>query len=94
MKPTSFIINTARGSIINETDLIKALQNKTIAGAALDVQEQEPFDVKNPLFSMKNVILTPHIGCKCVETRQRLVELLGNNIKAFIEKNPINTVNS
>ncbi|MEY7998880.1 NAD(P)-dependent oxidoreductase [Clostridium sp. Mt-5] len=94
MKSSSFIINTARGPIINEKDLIEALHNKTIAGAALDVQEHEPFDLNNPLFSMRNVILTPHIGCKCIETRQRLVELLGNNIKAFINKNPINSVNS
>ncbi|KAA8678119.1 NAD(P)-dependent oxidoreductase [Clostridium sp. MT-14] len=94
MKSTSFIINTARGAIINEKDLIEALQMGIIAGAALDVQEKEPFDVSNPLFSMKNVILTPHIGCKCIETRQRLVELLGNNIKAFINNSPINSVNS
>jgi glycerate dehydrogenase len=94
IKSTSFIINTARGAIIDEKDLIEALQNGTIAGAALDVQEKGPFDIDNPLFSMKNVILTPHIGCKCIEARQRLVDLLGNNIEAFINKSPINLVNS
>ncbi|WP_446897282.1 NAD(P)-dependent oxidoreductase [Clostridium sp. LBM24168] len=93
MKPSAFIINTARGPIINEPDLIEALQNGQIAGAALDVQEVEPLDTKSPLFSMKNVILTPHIGCKCIESRQRLIELLTDNIESFINGNPVNVVN-
>lgn len=92
MKSSAFIINTARGAIIKESDLIEALNNNIIAGAALDVQEKEPLDTKSPLFSMENVILTPHIGCKCIESRQRLIELLGKNIKSFIDKNPINVV--
>jgi glycerate dehydrogenase len=62
MKPSAFIINTSRGAIIKETDLIEALENKKIAGAALDVQDPEPPELNNPLFNMKNVILTPHIG--------------------------------
>lgn len=92
MKPTAFIINTSRGSIIKETDLIEALQNKTIAGAALDVQEQEPPALDNPLFSMENVILTPHIGWKCIESRQRLINLIAGDIKAFTDGNPINVI--
>jgi Lactate dehydrogenase and related dehydrogenases len=92
MKPSAFIINTSRGAIIKEVDLIEALKNKTIAGAALDVQDPEPPELNNPMFSMKNVILTPHIGWKCIESRQRLIELLASNIKAFTEGNPINIV--
>ncbi|WP_238883797.1 NAD(P)-dependent oxidoreductase [Clostridium sp. YIM B02551] len=92
MKPSSFIINTARGAIIKEVDLIEALENKIIAGAALDVQEIEPPELDNPLFSMKNVILTPHIGWKCLESRQRLLDILAKNIEAFIKEKPINRV--
>jgi glycerate dehydrogenase len=92
MKPTAFIINTSRGPIIKEIDLIEALQNGIIAGAALDVQDPEPPELNNPLFTMDNVILTPHIGWKCFESRQRLINLLKNNIKSYIEGNPINVV--
>lgn len=93
MKPTAFIINTARGPIINERHLIEALQAKKIAGAALDVQDPEPPALDNPLFSMENVILTPHIGWKCLESRQRLLHLLALNIESFMKGNPINVVN-
>jgi glycerate dehydrogenase len=92
MKPSAYIINTARGAIIKESDLIEALQAKIIAGAALDVQDPEPPQLDNPLFSMDNVILTPHIGWKTFEARQRLINIIGNNIKAFIEGNPVNVV--
>jgi glycerate dehydrogenase len=92
MKPSAFIINTSRGAIIKETDLIEALQNKKIAGAALDVQDPEPPELSNPLFAMENVILTPHIGWKCLESRQRLINLLAGNIEAFIGGKPINIV--
>lgn len=93
MKPSAFIINTSRGAIIKEADLIEALQNKIIAGAALDVQDPEPPDHTNPLFYMKNVILTPHIGWRRLESRQRLIELMAVNIEAFINGKPINVVN-
>jgi glycerate dehydrogenase len=92
MKPQACIINTSRGAIINEVDLIEALRNKKIAGAALDVQEQEPPELNNPLFNMKNVILTPHIGWRCLESRQRLINLLADNIEGFIKGSPINIV--
>ncbi|VBB09108.1 d-isomer specific 2-hydroxyacid dehydrogenases signature 3 [Lucifera butyrica] len=93
MKPTAFIINTARGAIINEPDLIAALQNRQIAGAALDVQDPEPPAPDNPLFAMENVLLTPHIGWKCLESRQRLLNLLAANIASFLQGKPINVVN-
>lgn len=92
MKPTSFIINTARGQIINEHDLIEALRGGIIAGAALDVQEQETPELDNPLFEMTNVILTPHIGWKCLESRQRLLGIIADNINAFIQEKLINVV--
>lgn len=93
MKPTAFIINTARGPIIKESDLIEALQQGKIAGAALDVQEVEPPALDNPLFSMDNVIMTPHIGWRRLESRQRLVDLTAKNIAALLQGNPINVVN-
>ena len=93
MKPSAFIINTSRGAIIKENDLIEALQNGTIAGAALDVQDPEPPEITNPLFGMENVILTPHIGWRRFESRQRLIELMAVNIESFIKGKPINVVN-
>lgn len=93
MKSSAFIINTSRGAIIKELDLIEALKNKKIAGAALDVQDPEPPELDNPLFTMDNVILTPHIGWKCIESRQRLINLLADNVEAFIQGKPINAVN-
>lgn len=92
MKPTAFIINTARGPIIKEEDLIEALQKGVIAGAGLDVQDPEPPEINNPLFQMKNVILTPHIGWKCFESRQRLIDLVAENIASFLKGQPINVV--
>lgn len=94
MKPTAYIVNTSRGPLIHEADLIEALNNKTIAGAGLDVQDPEPPALDNPLFSMDNVIMTPHIGWRRYESRQRLVNLMANNIKSFIDGNPINVVNA
>ncbi len=92
-KPGAFIINTARGSIINEADLIDALQSGRIAGAGLDVQDPEPPALDNPLFSMSNVIMTPHIGWRRLETRQRLIELIAENVAAFVGGQPVNVVN-
>ena len=93
MKPTAYIINTARGPIIKESDLIEALQQGIIAGAALDVQEVEPPSPDNPLFTMDNVIMTPHIGWRRLESRQRLVDLTAKNIEAFLRGELVNVVN-
>ncbi|MCH7911246.1 MAG: C-terminal binding protein, partial [Candidatus Hydrogenedentes bacterium] len=75
MKSTAFIINTARGALIDEKALIKALQDKEIAGAGLDVTEQEPPEKDNPLRTMENVVMTPHTASAStrmrVETRRR-----------------------
>jgi glycerate dehydrogenase len=93
MKPTAFVINTSRGPLIHEPALIEALSRGTIAGAGLDVQEQEPPEPGSPLYSLENLILTPHIGWKRLETRQRLISLTAANIAAFIKGAPVNIVN-
>ena len=92
MKPSAFIINTSRGALIDEAALIEALENGTIAGAGLDVQETEPPEETSPLYTMDQILLTPHMGWKGLETRQRLVSILADNIKQFMEGNPINVV--
>jgi len=92
MKKTSYIINTSRGALIKESDLIEALKQGFIAGAALDVQEIEPPAIENPLFEMVNVIMTPHIGWQTLESRQRLVEQLTDNIRFFLDGKPVNVV--
>ena len=92
MKPSAFLINTSRGALVDEPALIEALQDGVIAGAALDVQETEPPAEDNPLYTLDNVILTPHMGWKGLETRQRLVSILDGNIKAFFAGNPRNVV--
>ncbi len=93
MKPTAYIVNTSRGALIKEDDLIEALQQGRLAGAALDVQDPEPPALDNPLFAMDNVIMTPHIGWRRYESRQRLVDLVAENIKAFIDGKAVNVVN-
>ncbi len=92
MKSTAFIINTSRGALIDEKALIDALKNGVIAGAGLDVQETEPPAEDNPLYQMDNVILTPHMGWKGLETRQRLLSILAGNIKAYTKEAPVNVV--
>ena len=92
MKPTAYLINTARGGLVDEDALIEALTDGVIAGAGLDVQEVEPLDDASPLYTMDNVIITPHMGWRGLETRQRLVSMIGDNIRAFASGNPINRV--
>lgn len=92
MRPSAFIINTSRGALIDEAALIEALKNGKIAGAGLDVQETEPPKENSPLYIMENVLLTPHMGWKGLETRQRLVSILADNIKNFLAGNPKNVV--
>ena len=92
MKPSAVIINTGRGPLINEAELCEALAAKRIAGAGLDVQEVEPPAEDSPLYTLDNVILTPHMGWKGLETRQRLVSIIRDNVQAFFKGEPINVV--
>ena len=92
MKKTAFLINCARGALVEEKALVKALQTGVIAGAALDVQETEPPAADNPLYSLPNVILTPHMGWKGLETRQRLLSILKADIDGYISGKTVNRV--
>jgi lactate dehydrogenase-like 2-hydroxyacid dehydrogenase len=88
--PEGFLINIARGSVVDEAALLVALQHKTIAGAALDVFDNEPNP--NPAFlNIDNVLLTPHIGSATSETRQLMTNLAIDNLEAFYNKKPLLT---
>ena len=80
MKKTSFLINTSRGKIVNQKDLLKILQLKKIQGAALDVFEDEPIGKSNDLVKLKNVVLVPHIGSSTSETRRMMAEITVKNL--------------
>lgn len=93
MKRTALVINTARGGCIVEQDLADALNSGRIAGAAVDVVSQEPMKEDNPLLTAKNIIITPHIAWAPREVRQRLLQIAGDNMGAFLAGHPINVVN-
>ena len=87
MKPSAFILNTARGGIINEVDLVKALEGSMIAGAATDVLSKEPPSHDNPLLNYQgeNLLITPHIAWASREAVSKLIKEIAANIKAFME---------
>lgn len=84
MKPSALFINTARGAVHNEKDLIEAIRNKTIWGAGLDVTNPEPMDKNNPLLNLPNVCVLPHIGSATVETRDQMALMAARNIIAAL----------
>lgn len=92
MRPTAYLINTARGGLINEQDLKNALVNRQIAGAALDVISEEPPSQGNLLFNVPNCIVTPHIAWASKNARQNLMNITAENIKAFLNGKPQNIV--
>lgn len=94
MKDGVMIINTSRGPLIVEEDLRDALNSGKVAGAACDVVSVEPIKMDNPLINAKNVIITPHIAWAPRESRQRLMDIAIDNLKAFIAGNLVNVVNS
>ncbi len=94
MKPTAYLINTARGGVVEEEALCEALKFGTIAGAAIDVLDEEPMPDGHPYLSAPNMIITPHVAWAAVESRTRLIGRVADNIKAFQEGNPINVVNN
>ena len=94
MKPTSVIINCARGGLINEADLKDALNNEVIAGAAIDVYENEPA-TDNVMFGAKNLLLTPHLGASSKEAQSNVAIDVANQVADFLIDNKIvNNVNS
>jgi len=94
MKPTAYLINAARGPIVDERALIDALRDGKIAGAGLDVFEKEPVDPENPLLKMDNVVVVPHVGSATFATRRAMVELAVDNVLAVLQgKPPLTPVN-
>lgn len=80
MKPTAYLLNTARGPVVDESALIAALKNGDIAGAGLDVMEQEPLPATSPLCELPNVVLQAHVGSGTVETRRAMIDLAVRNL--------------
>jgi phosphoglycerate dehydrogenase-like enzyme len=92
MKPTSFLINTSRGPVVDEAALVQALENKKIAGAALDVYEKEP--LIQPGLKRPNVVLAPHIASASLETRTKMACMAAQNVVAlFKSQRPPNILN-
>jgi len=94
MKRTAYLINTSRGPVIDEKALYEALKERVIAGAAMDVFEQEPIDTKSPLLELDNIVVTPHIASASVETRTRMAVVAAENLVSVLQgKEPPNLVN-
>ncbi|MBI5685247.1 MAG: D-2-hydroxyacid dehydrogenase [Verrucomicrobia bacterium] len=94
MKPTAFLINTARGGLVNEADLADALNHGRLAGAGLDVLSAEPPSASNLLLRAKNCIITPHIAWATRNARARLMEIAVENVRAWLRGQPQNVVNA
>ena len=93
MKPTAYLINTARGPIVDEAALLDALRHRRIAGAGLDVFDQEPIDPNNPLLQLDNVVCTPHLGFVTQETYEQMLGGAVENILNYLDGNPTNVRN-
>ncbi len=91
MKPSAYLINAARGGIVDLEALTEALEAGRLAGAALDVTDPEPLPPEHPLYANPNVIIVPHIGSATVETRERMSELAARNLAAFFRGEPLLT---
>ena len=93
MKPTAYLINTARGPLLDEPAVARALHENRLAGAGLDVLSQEPPPASNPLLTAPRCLITPHIGWATLAARQRLMAEATHNVRAFLEGSPVNVVN-
>jgi len=94
MKPTAYLVNTSRGPIVDEQALVEALQKGTIAGAALDVFDEEPLPLDHPLRRLENTVITPHIGYVTAETYRIFFAHTVENIRAFLNGAPTRVLNS
>jgi len=92
MRSDSYFINIGRGGTVVEKDLIKALKDETIKGAALDVFEVEPLPENSPLWKMRKVIITPHISGRTPKYTDRVIEIFCENLKAYLSKKPMPTL--
>lgn len=92
MRKGAILINTGRGPLVNEADVAEALHSEQLAAYAADVMVQEPPTADNPLFAEPNAFITPHIAWATTEARKRLMTILENNVKAFLEGNAVNVV--
>jgi phosphoglycerate dehydrogenase-like enzyme len=92
MKPGAYLINTSRGPIVEERALIDVLTNRKIAGAALDVYDEEPLPDEHPLRKLNNVVLTPHLGYVTVENYRKAYSEAVEDIRAFLAGHPVRTI--
>jgi phosphoglycerate dehydrogenase-like enzyme len=93
MKPTAYLVNTSRGPIVDEPALIQALENRTIAGAALDVFDVEPLPLNHPLRRLDNIVITPHLGYVTDETYRVFYGDALEDIQAFLKGQPVRVLN-
>ncbi len=94
MKPGAYLINTSRGPIVDESALIDVLRNQKIAGAALDVYDEEPLPDEHPLRKLDNVVLTPHLGYVTAENYRKAYSEAIEDIRAFLAGHPIRTISA
>ena len=94
MKKTSFLINTSRGKIINENDLVQALKDESIAGVGLDVFDQEPLPQDHKLRFLPNALLLPHIGYVTAENYSKFYSQMIENLNACVENKPIRVISN
>jgi phosphoglycerate dehydrogenase-like enzyme len=92
MKPTAYLINTARGPIVDEAALVAALRARRIAGAGLDVFDQEPLPADHPLRALDNVLLTPHLGYVTADNYRGMYTEAVEDIRAFLDGKPIRVI--